>query len=282
MVFIGLTQQQVKQLENEDISQRAVLQLTRLLRKSVDSHDANVHIVRTNNVLNICRHVLGLSTIIIRAYENDYHFADSGWIYSEFAGVLRQADMAELVEMLADLIQEGWIKESEVNAILSSNGCGIYFETHLDKVTVYIPPVELIDDELEDEIPNIRILLGRMEAALSNADYPGVLHASASILETLAKDTLTSPSIQNQTLAGFFDKYRNSSNLPAPILDYILDIYRRRNTEPIAGHGGTAPPTITENEAVVIFEMTKAFLHIERKLSSVHFSLLSSSPHTTH
>src|SRR5205807_7428142 len=90
--------------------------------------------------------------------------------------------------------------------------------------------------------PNIRLLLDRMNDALRREDHPGVLHASASIFETLAKDIVGISTIQNQPLKGFFERYRKNSALPDKILDYILAIYESRNITPLAGHGSTQTP----------------------------------------
>jgi hypothetical protein len=113
---------------------------------------------------------------------------------------------------------------------------------------------------------NISKLVDRMDSALSRDDYAEVLHTSASIFETLAKDVVSAPSVQNQTLKKFFDKYRKNSALPKEILDYILTIYESRNTTPLAGHGSTKTPNITKNQAIFLAEMTKAFVNIEYKL----------------
>jgi hypothetical protein len=113
------------------------------------------------------------------------------------------------------------------------------------------------------EHSNISILANRMEQSFEQNDFAGVLHASASIFETMAKDIINSPTIQNQSLGGFFSKYRNESNLPKEILDYIFDIYSRRNTTPLAGHGSTSTPHINREEALVLKEMTIAFVRIE-------------------
>ncbi len=113
--------------------------------------------------------------------------------------------------------------------------------------------------------PNIGILLGRMDDALSKGDYSGVLHASASIFETMAKDVVGSSNVQHQSLGGFFDSYRKHSHLPQEILDYIQDIYKLRNTAPLAGHGSTQAPNIDRKTAITLAEMTKAFVTIEYK-----------------
>lgn len=114
--------------------------------------------------------------------------------------------------------------------------------------------------------PNIRILIERMDDALKRNDYPGVLHAGASIFETLAKVVIDIPSIEDKTLKSFFDRYRKDSALPDEILNYILAIYDSRNTTPIAGHGSTKTPSISREAAISLSEMSKAFVNIEYKL----------------
>jgi hypothetical protein len=93
------------------------------------------------------------------------------------------------------------------------------------------------------------------------------LHASASIFETLAKLVFGNPNVENETLGAFFNGYRNRSALPAPVLDYILETYKRRNVEPLAGHGSTAAPTVSAKEASTLIEMTKMCVRLERRLA---------------
>jgi len=120
-----------------------------------------------------------------------------------------------------------------------------------------------ISDKSTDEHPNIIVLINRMTTALDHGDTSGVLHASASIFETMAKEIVGIDAVQDQTLASFFNRYRKDSGLPAEVLDYILSIYKRRNIEPLAGHGSIKAPTVTEPEAVILAELTKAFVRIE-------------------
>lgn len=90
-------------------------------------------------------------------------------------------------------------------------------------VGVEITPDDAIEQpEAPDEHPNVRKLVPRMDAVMKQSDPAGVLHASASIFETLAKDVVAAPTVQSQTLASFFDRYRKTSGLPSAILDYIL------------------------------------------------------------
>jgi len=131
------------------------------------------------------------------------------------------------------------------------------------------PAIAIIDNIADDEHPNIRILLDRMTRSLYACDYSAVLHASASVFETLAQDIIGLESIKNQTLPSFFKRYRKDSSLPNEILDYILSIYKRRNNEPLAGHGSTNTPSITQSEAVILAELTIALVKIERRLHTL-------------
>jgi hypothetical protein len=113
------------------------------------------------------------------------------------------------------------------------------------------------------EHPNITVLMKRMDDALARGDYAGVLHSSASVFETMAKDIVGIPTVQDQTLKGFFDRYRKDSALPTEILDYILAVYDRRNVTPLAGHGSTQTPNMRKEDAITLAEMTRAFVRIE-------------------
>jgi hypothetical protein len=183
---------------------------------------------------------------------------------------MRRPNTTQLVEILADIIQENLLDIDIINEILVEDGTSIFFEVenYTNNVKVYITPIEEIEDVKDsDEHPNIRKLVKRMDNALADKDYSAVLHTSATIFETLAKDVVGLATVENQTLGGFFDRYRRDSSLPQPILDYILEIYKKRNTEPLAGHGSTQPPNIEEEEAIMLAEMTKTFVRIERKLA---------------
>lgn len=104
-----------------------------------------------------------------------------------------------------------------------------------------------------------------MDDALLRNDYAGVLHASASVFETVAKDIVRIPAVQNKTLKQFFDKYQSESSLPLEILDYVKNIYEKRNITPLAGHGSTETPSISKRDAIALSELTRAFVNIEYK-----------------
>jgi len=129
-----------------------------------------------------------------------------------------------------------------------------------------VNPIEDIDGEEDSGHPNVRKLVSRMEESLESGDYAAVLHSSASVFETMAKEVIGIESVQDETLGSFFQRYRNDSTLPDEILDYIEDIYDARNVTPLAGHGSLDDPDIDETQATALVKMTKAFVGIEYKL----------------
>lgn len=277
MGFKCLQKAEWESLELEVVSERARLLLTRLLRHATTAENSNVHIILQNNAINIANNVLGLPIYKLEAEDGDYYYpAEYGWHNAEIEIMMRRPNTPQLCEVLADLIQCGVLEVEEVNDILESENISFSFsQSRYDdrNVEVKIIPIEKLDEQDDKEHPNIRFLIKRMDTALANDDPSEVLHASASVFETLAKDVINIESIQNETLASFFDRYKKDSKLPDEILDYILETYKQRNKEPLAGHGSTKTPTITVEKAVVLAEMTKAFVRIERRLSAMSIRL---------
>ena len=271
MGFRGLSAKEKKALEFEVVPREARRVLTRLIRETCHCDEVPIELIRLNNFINIANHVLDEPRYTLKADDwGDFHPAEYAWHNGRREVILQIASTAQLVEILADYLQSEMLNVKSVNTILKTNNCGFTFRDRsydaID-IAVEIAPVDAIEEaDVTDEHPNIRKLVSRMEAALEQNDTAGVLHASASIFETLAKDVVGKQTIQNKTLSSFFDAYRQDSCLPAAILDYILAVYKDRNTEPLAGHGSTQPPSITTSEAVVLAELTKAIIRIERTL----------------
>ncbi|WP_370144134.1 hypothetical protein [Bradyrhizobium elkanii] len=267
---MGLTKSQRKSLEAEVISNDARLKLTRLVRAECRPGEGNVGIIHRNSFVNIARTVVDLS--IYRLEEDEDEMYSNGayaWHFAETELIMRRPDTAQLVETLADFLQLGMLSVNGVNAILAEDNASIRFRSHDGAISVEIlSDQDLQEEDGEAEHPNIRLLVDRMETANAQNDFAAVLHTSATIFETLAKLVFNSPSVENETLGGFFDGYRQRSTLPAPILDYILEVYRRRNREPLAGHGATTAPTVSASDAAIIIEMTKMCIRLERRLSA--------------
>lgn len=172
--------------------------------------------------------------------------------------------------MLADYIENGLLDHLDINEILTEENCSVKYETNgfEGNVRVIIQSIdEIRENNDHNNHPNIRLLVNRMENSLSNKDYSGVLHASASIFETLAKKIVDKPSVQNQSLGSFFEAYKKGSKLPKEILTYINEVYKSRSKEPLAGHGSLNAPTLLKEDAIILYELTKAIIKIERKIS---------------
>lgn len=283
MYFMGLTKVEKKRLETEVISNEARLKLTRLIRSRSDTStsDTNVNLINRNRYINVARSVLGMP--IYRLEPDDwgiYMNEEWGWHFAETELVMRRPDTAQLVETLADFLQQGMLNVSSVNGILAADNASVRFEVSGmdDNISIrFLSDSEIEEEADEPQHPNIRVLTVRMESAFEQKDYAGVLHASATIFETLAKLTFNNPSVENQTLAGMFEGYRKRSELPEPLLDYILETYKRRNVEPLAGHGATALPTIDLKTATVLIEVTKMCVRLERQLAKQEITTVQTS-----
>ena len=225
MSFMGLTKSLKKSLETEVISNEARLKLTRLLRAACPPGEGNVGIINRNSFINIARTVLGLSIYRLEADdEGMYVNEEYAWHFAETELVMRRPNTAQLVETLGDLLQQNLLSIESVNNILAEDNSSVRFDSGgFDRsISVSILSDQDIEEEsAEAEHPNIRLLVARMDAAYVQNDFSAVLHTSATIFETLAKIVFGDPRVENQTLGGIFGGYRQRSQLPGPILDYI-------------------------------------------------------------
>ena len=271
MYFMGLKKTEKDQLATEIISNKARLKLTRLMRERCESTDPNVDLIKRNRYINTGRTVLALPIYSLEPDVNgEYTIEEFAWHFAEFELVMRRPDTAQLIEVVGDMLQQRMFNVDAVNGILKDDNASVRFEAtgfeNYISVRMF-SDAELADESDQAEHLNIRLLIFRMESAYAAGDYAAVLHASASIFETLAKLVFASPGIENQTLGSFFDGYRRRSDLPEPVLDYMLEVYKRRNEEPLAGHGATEPPTVTGTQAAVLVEMTKMCVRLERRIA---------------
>jgi hypothetical protein len=276
MYFMGLSKAERKKLETEVVSNAARLKLTRLVRKrcqvrSGDGDGSNIEIINLNQMINTARTVLGLPIYRLECDDMGmYQSEDFAWHSGETELIMRRPDTAHLTETLGDMLQQEMLDLDAVNAILIDDNCSIRFEG--DGFDEGVSINLLSDREIEEEggeadHPNIRLLIERMESTFENKDYSGVLHASATAFETLAKLVFNNPKVEGETLGAMFEGYRKRSELPPPLLDYILETYRRRNAEPLSGHGATMPPTVTRKDASILIEITKMSVRLERRLA---------------
>src|SRR5579871_1662593 len=192
MPFIGLTNEERRDLESEVVSNDARTRLTRLMRAQCAARDGNVELINYNRYINIARSLMGLS--VYRLEPDDWGMYQNevfGWHFGEAELVMRRPDTATFVEMLGDFIQQRMLPLCEVNDILAADNTTVRFRIHGfgDDVSVEILELAALEDEgLEKEHPNVRLLVERMEDAFARKDYSAVLHACGSVFETLAKN----------------------------------------------------------------------------------------------
>lgn len=269
-----MTASEAQQIEYDVISDDLRIHLTRVLRGTTKAHDADIHLINQNNMINRSRTIAGKTIYVLEADDGNYTPQEHAWHNGEMELVFRRLSTPELAEFLAELAQDGFLDECKVNELLEKEGSSFRLKRKTrfaidTTVSVEVLSLESLEESERDADahPNIRVLVHRMDTALNGGDFAGVLHASASIFETLAKIVVARPTVENQSLKAFFDRYRKDSKLPEAVLDYILSVYDERNTTPLAGHGATELPAIGRDQATVLSEMTKAFVRIEYRLS---------------
>jgi hypothetical protein len=270
-----LTDKQKNALALEVVPQEARLEITRIIRDVCKVFDeSEISLIRENEFINVANQVLGNPIYVLDGGDwGEYHPAEYAWHHGQRELIMRVPSTPQLAEILADYLQKEMIGVRQVNDVLARYGCSFSFEEvdsvrdNKTTVKVKVLPVESIAEvDLNSDHPNVRRLVARMDRSLKDNDFAGLLHASASVFETLAKDIMDNPNVNTQTLASFFDGYRKKSLLPEPVLDYMLLVYKERNVVPLAGHGSLTAPSISAEQAVALCELTKTIVRIERKL----------------
>ena len=186
-MFMGLTKSQQDKLQYEVISEKARLKLTRLIRNATFREESDIALIFKNRYINMARNILGLPLYVLNADDwGEYYPSEYAWHNGELELLMRRPNTSQLIETLADYIQNHMLDADEVYQILEEDGVLIKFIVedkfnHIE-VSVYIPEIEEIESELgEKEHPNIRMLVNRIDASIQREDYPNVLHACASI-----------------------------------------------------------------------------------------------------
>jgi hypothetical protein len=267
-----LTDEQASELAYEVVPTSLKIFVTRYLRRGKALEYDTPDIYWQNDVINRCRTLTELPIYVLESDDlGDYLPQEFAWHRSEFELCLRRLNSAAFVEFLAESVEDGWLELDEVNSWLQKANIAValvWEDSSHHRVAVDVQAVANLNAELEQHRhPNVRTLVARLDRELEADDYSAVLHCSATIFETVAKDVVGIPSIAEQTLGGFFDRYRKDSLLPESVLDYILEVYQRRNTEPLAGHGHLTEPEIGQADAEMLVVLTKAFVTYETRMS---------------
>ena len=267
---IYLTTKQIEQLEFEVLSKDFYIFLTRkLLNWCDDTEYIDNILMRKNILINLSRTISGGKIYILNSDDMGiYEPAEYAWHNSQFLLIFRELSTIEFIEFICELINKEYFKLDFINEVLKNEGASFRIEkVGTKKLKVHVLPVGEIEEvDLSKEHVNIRKLVARMDTEYYNNDYACVLHSSACIFETMAKEIIGVQSIQDKTLKNYFNDYRKISKLPKVILDYILETYNKRNKTHTAGHGGLKIPNISQEEAIILIEMTKSFVRIEYRI----------------
>lgn len=267
---IYLTEEQSEQLKYEVLSKDFYIYLTRYLMDWCETtDDATVLIMRKNRLINLSRTISGGKIYTLTSDDwGNFESVEYAWHDSHFMLIFRELSTIQFIEFACDLINYDYLKVDFLNVALKKEGASFSFsKPRGGKIEVHVTSIEEIEQaNVSDEHVNIRTLVARMDTSYDSNDYANVLHSSASIFETMAKEIIGIATIQDKTLKSFFDRYRADSKLPSEILDYILATYDARNTTALAGHGSLKVPTISKEQAIILIEMTKAFVRIEYRI----------------
>jgi hypothetical protein len=264
-----ITQEQIRQLEYEVLSKDFYIFLTRYLLEWAENVTYIESVIaRKNKLINLSNTICGDKIYVLESDDmGSYLQAEYDWHDSHFLLIFRKLDTIEFIEFVGELLRSDLIEIDFINQALLQEKASFHFIEEDGNFSICVHNIDEIDGAITSEDhPNIRLLVSRMDLAVNNGDYSGVLLASASIFETMAKQVVGISSIQDKTLKSFFDRYKSDSELPSQILDFILETYEQRNITPLAGHGSLKQPKINKKQAIILAEITKTFVRIERKL----------------
>lgn len=268
MTFMGLSKEDKNSLKFEIIPSQVRLKVIRLIRNYCMNENTSIQIIHQNKFINIERSIKNQGAyVLIEDRDGEYSIYDYAWHSSYIETLSTSLDTISYIELLADFIENRLLNHIEINQILESENCSFWYDYDEEVEVKIIPLSENSQRRLAEETVNIRTMIDRMEKQLSDNDYPGVVHSSAVIFETLGKEVIGTENVKDKTFGQFREDYKKVTNLPDPIFDYLHEIYRKRNKEPLAGHGSTVTSSMTREEAIVICEMTKAILLMESALN---------------
>ena len=269
MMTIYLSKDDAISLEYEWIPLSAKVQLTRLLYRHYLPHaESHPRIHYLNRIVNQANNLTGRKIFLLDTDQlGNYFSADIARQESEFMICIRRLNPIQFIEFLATVVELGYIKVDDANAILKEANSSVTIKLddsgRVSTSTISTAGQFTLDN---DASPNLRTLVSRMDRYLNDEDYAGVLSNSAMAIELISKEIYGSSKIYNQSFGSYFEGYKNKTTLPEPVIDWMLQIYKRRNTEPLAAHGSPLPPSITCEEASLIAEMTKAFIRYESRM----------------
>lgn len=271
MMTIYLSKDDAISLEYEWIPLSAKAHLIRLLDRYCPPHvNPRTRIPYLQRIVNLANNLSERKFFDLDTDQfDDYFPEDVARLETEFMICIRRLNPIQFIEFLGTVVEYEYIDINDANIILKEINSSVAIELdttgHLSISILPMADKSALDN---DASPNLRTILRRMDSYLNDEDYAAVPLNSAMAIEFISKQIYGSSKIYNQSFGSYFEGYKNKTTLPEPIIDWMLQIYKRRNTEPLASHGSPLPPSITCEEASLIAEMTKAFIRYEFRMQS--------------
>ena len=271
MMTIYLSNDDAISLEYEWIPLSAKAHLIRLLDRYCPPHvNPRTRIPYLQRIVNLANNLSERKFFDLDTDQfDDYFPEDVARLETEFMICIRRLNPIQFIEFLGTVVEYEYIDINDANIILKEINSSVAIELdttgHLSISILPMADKSALDN---DASPNLRTILRRMDSYLNDEDYAAVLLNSAMAIEFISKQIYGSSKIYNQSFGSYFEGYKNKTTLPEPIIDWMLQIYKRRNTEPLASHGSPLHPSITCEEASLIAEMTKAFIRYEFRMQS--------------
>lgn len=266
MIPVILSPEQVESLKYELIPRSAKIKLTRMLSRVANlwPTDDPRRISYMNRIINKANSI-GEERICVLEPDvwGNYSEQEHAWHEGEFQLCIRRLDSVQFIEFLAELVESTDVTKGEANDLLSEAKSSVRFREDRGQAVVNVAPVAGDVNVDEGANPNLKTLVDRMDRDVDYEDYSAALSNCALAIEVISKETMASSSVDDQTFGSYFEGYKKTSGLPGVVVDWMLEIYKKRNEESLAGHGQRMLPTITGEEAVLIVEMTKAFIRYE-------------------
>lgn len=175
---MNLTKEQVKELEFEELPKYAKIDLTRLVRSTIDDN-----YFLGLRFVNMKETVLGkrITEPVFDEFGESLSSSLTMFVISSIENIFNGLETSEIVELLFDYIQSNLIQTNYINNIFKEYEIPILFQTdQQDHLRIEVESLKE-NSVSEQEHSNIKKLISRMDRDFANDDYTGVLHSSASI-----------------------------------------------------------------------------------------------------
>lgn len=275
-----------RKLETEFISFEARTRFRRIISQKINNNyydNNNFKLILLNRFINLSNAILERSIYQLDLGGEEYYLSEEyAWHEADFLKIFRISNTIDMVKILIETIEWDFLELSEVNNILKDDCCGfeLYKNSNNNNIEISFTEYNYTpNNDLDNQyVFNLRLSVERMKRAYDDKDWTLVLQSGAVAIEVLSKQVIKnkhthplskSPEIEACTFTQYVDSYKNHSHLAEPLISEMEKIFKKRNVEPMAGHGSTKNPTITQEDALYIKELIVALIRLESNLTHI-------------